>query len=376
MTSSILIGESFGLTNDLTMVGEGPEARRRARDARAQANPRYAQALLEADAMLSAAWAGDKAALLRVNEAITTSDLFKSATGEVLDTMTLAAYQEQTTQWTKFAARTTVRNFKSKKLRDFTGASQRLPSVPEHSNYPIADADLVERLISVGKFGEQYGYTLEARVNDDIGELNQVPNSWASKARYTEDDEAIELLADPTTGAPNTEFFNAGNGNLGTGVLDFDNLSAAYTQVTTKRDENGRIRTPGPLQLVVGPANALRAEQIMNTTEVQIGTDPRLRQTNPLRGKMTLTVLDNLPGNAWFILPMPTAPRPAFYVAFLTGFETPDLRYKSDQGNRMGGGSIPADQGSFNDDTIWYRVRHIVGAAAGDPLFTYASDGE
>ena len=86
-------------------------------------------------------------------------------------------------------------------------------------------------------------------------------------------------------------------------------------------------------------------------------------------------MLDNLPGNAWFIIPAPSAPRPAFYVGFLAGYETPDMRYKADQGNSLGGGSLSADAGSFDDDTIYYRVRHIVGAAAGDPMFTYASDG-
>ena len=51
------------------------------------------------------------------------------------------------------------------------------------------------------------------------------------------------------------------------------------------------------------------------------------------------------------------------------------MRYKADQGNSLGGGSLSADAGSFDDDTIYYRVRHIVGAATGDPKFTYASDG-
>ena len=77
----------------------------------------------------------------------------------------------------------------------------------------------------------------------------------------------------------------------------------------------------------------------------------------------------------WFLLPAPNTARPALVTAFMSGHETPDLRYKNDQGNRVGGGSIPASEGSFDDDTIQYRVRHIVGAAAVDPTFTFVSRG-
>lgn len=377
MSTTKTLGESFGLTESLTMTGEGPAARRAARRARASTHVGYRTALLEAKAILESAWAGDKAAGIRLNEAITTSDLFKSAAGEVLDTMTLASYEDIATQWTKFAARTTVPNFKPKRILDLHNSRRGLARVPEKTNYPIAKTDMEERFISVGKFGEQFGYTFEARLNDEYGELEQVPNGWAVNCRYTEDDEALEQLADGVTGAPNPEFFNAGNGNLMTGTLDFDNLETAYTTVTTKRSSDGRLRSPGPLQLIVGPALSMQAERLINTSWARrtLADGSVIEEPNPLRGKFTVTVMDNLPGTAWFLVPLPSAPRPAFYVAFLRGFETPDVRFKNDQGQRVGGGAIPAEQGSFDNDTVWYRVRHIVGAAAGDPLFTMASDG-
>ena len=46
-----------------------------------------------------------------------------------------------------------------------------------------------------------------------------------------------------------------------------------------------------------------------------------------------------------------------------------------DQGASLGGGDLPADAGSFDDDTIYFRVRHITGGATGDPKFALASDG-
>lgn len=372
MSSTILTGETFGLSESLTMVGEGPTTRR----ARVRASAPMRKAMIEAKALLEAAYAGDKLALIRVNEAITTSDLFKSAAGEVLDRELLAQYEDIETQWTKFAARTTVKDFKPKRLVDLTRNRHGLSKVPEHSNYPLASTSASEKTIQVAKFGEQFGYTLEARINDEIGELQVVPNGWATQARYTEDDVALEQLASPTTGAPNTAFFNSGNGNIGTGILNDANLQAAITIVTNKRDKDGRMIRSGPLQLVVGKALEITAERVLNADQIRITVGGVTTvEHNPFKGKVTLTVLENLPGTAWFILPTPKAPRPAFYLAFLRGFETPDTRYKADQGKRIGGGDIPADDGSFGDDTVWFRVRHITGGAQGDPMFTYASDG-
>ena len=378
MSSIITAVETFNLSPDMTLVGEGPTARRK----RVRGDARMRRAMLEAHTLLTDAWAGDRAATYRVNEAITTSDLFRSAAGEVFDRELLAQYAAQPTQWTKFAKRTTVRNFKPKYLRELIAGTASLTLVPEHTNYPEARADARESHLTVRKFGEQFGYTFEARLNDDIGELQVVPGSWANKARYTEDDEAIRMLADPLTGALNAAFFNAGNSNLGTGMLTAARLQTALETLSQKRDPSGRLLRSGPLMLVVGPALMFAAERIMNTSEIRYQDNPGGTVTiqttiekNPFAGKVTLTVLDNLPGNAWFIIPTPNSPRPAFYVGFLAGYETPDMRYKADQGNALGGGSLSADAGSFDDDTIYYRVRHIVGAATGDPLFTYASDG-
>ena len=77
----------------------------------------------------------------------------------------------------------------------------------------------------------------------------------------------------------------------------------------------------------------------------------------------------------WFVLPSPQSARPALAVGFLRGYEDPDLRVKSSAGSRVGGGVIDPMQGDFDDDTIQYRVRHVVGSAYVDPKATYVSNG-
>lgn len=365
--SLLQVAESFGLNEASLQAGHGPAARRR------NANTRL---IAEAATLLGQAWGGSAYATLAVHEALSTSDMFKSAAGDVLDRETLKQYDAMPVQWGKFAARTTVRDFRPKYMRELAGGRTRFERVPELSEYPSADYTIAERTIKVAKYGRRFGYSFEARINDQLDELQQVPGNFAIGARATEDYEALRQLVNPATGAPNTGFFTAANGNIGTGALTQPNLQAAITTVSTKRDTQGALLSPGPIQLVVGPGLQFTADRLLNQTEIRVvaGSATTI-EPNPLRGRVTLTVLENLPGAAWFLLPTPQAPRPAFYVAFLAGYETPDMRYKADQGARAGGGTIGPDDGDFDVDAVYWRARHIVGAAAGDPMFTYASDG-
>lgn len=367
--NTTIVGEAFGLTEAGAMLGTSPLARR-------QYSPKRAQALVEAAEMWKRAWDGDMRASVLVLEALSTSDLFRSVTGDVLDRELLARYQEVPVQWTGFARRTTVRNFKPKKLVDLLGGRSALDVVPELSEYPAGDHETGEYEISVRKFGRRFGFSWEASINDDLDELQTLPNAFAAAARATEDQTALERIAN-ADGTPNTAFFNAGNGNAPVaGVLNEDNLSAAITTVSTRENAEGEVVAPEGLVLMVGPAQEMTARRILNATEIRVTNGSKTTvEPNWLRGVVTLEVNRRLKGNAWYLLPAPTAARPALAVAFLRGWETPDLRIKNDAGNRVGGGTVAPEEGSFDEDGVWYRVRHIVGSATVDPIHTYAGTG-
>lgn len=325
--------------------------------------------------LLSLAWSGNDRARVAVNEALTTSDLFVSASGEVFDRALMAEYERMPVQWSKISSRTTVSDFRPKKLVDLIGGRGVLARVPEHSNYPEASQSSAESEIKVEKYGEQYGYTYEARKNDRLNELQRIPSGFAAKARATEDYATLSAMANPLTGAPSTAFFKPANRNIYTGALTADNVQAGLTALRTQRDTDGNLLYPGELHVVVGPALQFTAQRIFGAQQIRTTTGGvEVVEANPLAGQ-AFTVMDNLPGSAWFIMPKPTAARPALFTAFLAGEETPDLRVKKDQGASTSGGDLPVEAGSFDDDTIYWRVRHITGGAAGDPRFTLASDG-
>lgn len=379
MTNTLITGpETFGLTEAGTMPGTSPLVRR-------QYSPQMLAAMDQADRLLESVFHdGNPRAAVALKEALSTSDLFKSATGAVLDQQLLAAYQQQQPQWAQFATRTTVRNFKPKRLVDILGGRSSLSRVPELTEYPGADYKTREYFIQVAKFGRMFGFSWEALLNDDLDELRTIPNAFATAAALTEENAALALIADLSTGAPNTAFFKdysgldpAGpNTTPATAALTTESLAAGITAVKSRKDPEGNLVAPGRLVLVVGPALEMQARQILSATEIRMTSGNRTSvMPNYLAGAVDLVVHNRLPGNAWFLLPAPTEARPALAVAFLTGYETPDIRQKANQGTRVGGGAIGADEGDFDVDGIYYRCRHVVGAGTVDPLHTYASTG-
>lgn len=380
MTSTLInVAETFGLTADQTLDGVSPVTRR-------NYTPRRRQAIVEAATLWKRVFEGDIRAAVQVREALSTSDLFVSVTGDVLDRELLQSYSGITAEWQKFASRTLVRNFKPKKLVDLMGGRTKLDRVPELTAYPGAEHDTREFSIQVAKFGRQFGFSWEALVNDDLDELQQIPGTFGQAAALTETANALAVIAVEGTGAPNTGFFkdySAVDGYVGSGLdttpgtaaLTAASLETALDAIALRKDNEGNLVPPPPLRLVVGPALQSTAEAIMNVVHVdtQSGSGSGAKITrilNPLRGRVTVEVVSSLPGSAWFIVPTPGQGRIAVASAFLRGFETPDIRQK----NGAGVGVSP-DAGDFDDDSVRYRVRHVHGAAAADPIHTYASTG-
>lgn len=373
MNTLINVAETFGLTDDQSLAGVSPITRR-------NYTPRRAQAIVEAATLWRRVFDGDIRAAVTVREALSTSDLFVSATGDVLDRELLASYSDVTAEWQKFATRSTVRNFKPKKLVDLMGGRTKLDPVPELTAYPGAEHDTREFAIQVAKFGRQFGFSWEALVNDDLDELQQIPGTFAQAAALTETANALAVIANLSTGAPNTAFFKDyssidGYGSLNTtpatAALSAASVQTAIEAIRQRKDDEGNLVPSGPLTLVVGPALEFTARGILNATEVRTVSGSKTSvEPNPLRGAVTLEVVSTLPGSAWFIVPTPGRGRVAVASAFLRGFETPDIRQK----NGAGVGVSP-DAGDFDDDSVRYRVRHVHGAAGADPIHTYASTG-
>ena len=353
-------------------------------------NPQYLARVAEAATIIGRVFAGDRRAALQVEELLSTSD-FPKLFGDVLDRELMAQYEQISPVWQGFATRAVVNDFRSKKWLDLLGGRAELDPVGEGAEYKARALTEANYALTVGKFGARLPLTWEMLINDDLGAFQSAPSRLAQAARDTEDKLATRLYASAT--GPVSAFFTASGGAVDNKALTVDTLSAALTTIATRKDSEGRPIMISAYVLVVPPALEVYAHNIVNATLIRLRNDSStasgardIEVTNWLAGKVTIVSNPWLPiidtsgaganaGKTWYLFPAPSTPRPALVMGFLRGHETPDLRIKADTGMRVGGGSVPAEEGSFDNDDIQYRIRHVTGGTTLDPIAAYASVG-
>lgn len=354
---------------------------------RRASSPQHLARVAEAAVLIGRVFNGDRRATLQVEELMSTSD-FPKLFGDVLDRELMAQYEQIAPVWTGFATRARVNDFRAKKWLDLLGGRAELDPVGEGAEYKARALTEANYQLTVGKFGTRLPLTWEMIVNDDLGAFQTAPERLAQAARDTEDKTATRLFVNAA--GPISAFFTASGGTVGNVALTIDNLSAALTTVATRKDSDNRPIMISAYVLVVPPALEVMAHNIVNATLIRLRNDASsasgardIEVTNWLAGKVTIVSNPWLPlidtsgnaGKTWYLFPAPATPRPALVMGFLRGHETPDLRMKGDAGMRPGGGSVPAEEGSFENDDIQYRIRHVMGGTTLDPIAAYASVG-
>lgn len=330
---------------------------------------------------------------VQLSESFSTSD-FKLAAFKELDTEMLAQYETLPSAWQQYCDTTLVSDFRPKRLVGRRGTGFGLARIPEATEYPDGhDYSAEAYAITVAKYGRRRSLTWEAWLNNEaIDEIEDIPAALAREASETDTLVAVSNLLALTgdgiktpwsASGVNTGFFKTANGNAPTALpLTADNLKAVLDGMAVKK-VNGRTVTAPSLRVVIPKALEAQMKAIIAVTEVRrVDGQVETREPNPLAGLdyVVEPALDMLNTHAkaattWFVVPKPGSARPALWVAGLRGHEQPDLRVKADQGNRIGGGAISFDEGSFEIDTIDWRVRHVKGAQTADALFTYCSLG-
>ena len=328
-----------------------------------------------------------------ISEAFSTSD-FKLAAFKELDTEMLRQYEELPNWWAQYTDQTTVSDFRPKRLLSRADKLNGLGRVPEGTEYPDGhDYSPEGYAITVAKYGRRRALTWEAWLNNEaIDEISDIPAALARQAAQMEAiiaaSNLLTLTGDGikvpwTASGVNTNFFKTANGNAPTALpLTADNLKAVLDGMQVKKVAGVNVVAP-PLVVVTGVALKAQAEAIKAVREVRRTTGGvETVEGNPVSSVEFVhdPMLDQLNTHAkaagtWFVLPKPGSVQPAVWAAKLRGHEAPDLRVKADQGTRVGGGAVSVDEGSFEMDTIEYRVRHVLGAQTGQPLFTYCSLG-
>lgn len=362
----------------------GTSVRRIRRD-----SPKYKRMLAEAAELVEGVYNGRRPTY-HLQEAMSVDD-FPLLFGDILDRQLLGMYAEWPTQWSMIARRSTVRDFRTVNRFVTDGAEAVLSSVPPGSEYPEAAISEARYQYAVSKYGRRVPLLWETWINDDLDGLKSIPERLAKAARMSEEKFVTGLYASST--GPNGTFFSSGNKNIvTTGTLNpafsITALEAAFPVIWAQRDADGNPIFTGPLRLVVPPALAVQARNVLNSTEIRIASGSgsstnQIIAKNWMAGEITelivnpwLPIVSTTNGNtSWYLFADPGVGRPAVEVGFLRGNETPALFVKSPDAMRVGGGSVSPEEGDFDTDGINYRVRHVFGGTLMEPKAAFASNG-
>ena len=339
------------------------------------------QRVIEAAKLFNEGAAGkSNHATYRLREAFTTSD-FPVLLGKAFEVEAIAAQQNVARDYELFAYETKVQDFRPKKLRDLFGSAY-FDEVAEGEEYKGGTLDETDVEIKASKYGRSYGHTWELQKSGDFSSMANFPTVLGNGAANTDNRVVFSTFVDEN--GPRADFFDT----VDTKPLTPDNLQAAIVALSLNEDHRGDLVDLTSMVLVVPPTLALDAQRIVGAAELELEvTDgnkkTKTRMANPFSGLVQVAVSRELvkinkAGNrtsAWYLLPAKTTATPAVIKASMLGHENLDIRVKRDQGTRVGGGDVPVEEGSFNDDTVWFRGRHVTGAAQGFTYGAYASKG-
>jgi len=315
-------------------------------------------------------------------------------------------YAEAPKIWPRFAARTTVADFRDinwgslgEDFSNFKSADKgvprapgTLPKVAEGETYQAFSLTSATTGWGVDKYGAQFGLTWEYLVNDTFNIVGRIPTIFSSLAAKTEDATATRALFTTANAQPHVQAVSAGNSLTGVAVtvnspLTFDALTEARRQLKAKKDSRGNYVTVNRLVLNVGPGLVSVAESILaqNAIMRQNGSATNFTQTQstPTLGDITIVENPYLPfyaGNetTWILSPEggdSGTGDPFIAYAFLAGEEEPEVRVSGLAGFTVNGNALPFTSGSFDRDTFDMRIRAVGGAGAVNPLPVILSNG-
>jgi hypothetical protein len=365
--------------------GERPVRPRR----RGAPDPRHAESLLEAIRFMNEVYEGRRP-LEHLREAMTTDD-FPSLFGDILDREVLAGFRETPRTFEAyFRVNNQVRDFRERVIFALDGGEGVLDKVGEREEYPEAAVDDSEKArYKVEKYGRVFDLSWETLQNDDLGAFRALPTRLGRAARRSEEKFATQQFVDAS--GPHASVFTVGNENLVTGEppLSIEGLRVALADLAAQTDTDGEPIFIETVHLVVPPALEVTANNILNALQLEItgevgGTSgQKLIVANWIRNRMQVHVNRYIPiiastangDTSWFLIGDPGVDRPFAEFGRLRGHAEPELWVRESNARRIGGGPVPPEEGSFETDSVRYRVRHVFGATVVEPIMAIASNG-
>jgi len=335
---------------------------------------------IEAAKLLTNAVAGDLRAKVMLQEGISSSDI-PTVLEPAINVIFLAQYAAEQNVWNQIADEYQTDNFGTIRFGDFQVDPSALtdnvgeefiegglPKVGEYEEYPAVSFTTTQLDKDFeGKHGVRARMSWESlRRTGNFDMIGQMTAKFANYAARQEDFALAKLFV-TSAGAVGSGF--SGKGLSGNPALSLDALETAMA--SSREDTVGGNRVVAPnYKLVYGTSLAMTVRELFSIQQIRktVGTEERLINPslytspfNPIEFNALDTVSGGQTDNFWFVIP-DLSVRPYFWEVFLSGARTPLISIKDHGHFALGGGEVPVRDGSFDEDDVQTRVRHVVQA--------------
>lgn len=255
--------------------------------------------------------------------------------------------------------------------------------IPEGGLYPIVSLSggIESYYQKLRKRGLRFDWTWEAQINDTVGFFEAIPGELLAVSV----DGLIAEFFDALTSVTNATQVKLGTAPDGTVVpakaaLSPEAVAEAIYQRSQRRVKGNKIGEATRYNLFV-PIGAKRFWDFQLNRRVLTAVDGSFvedgsRWNRDALLNVNLIEHERIEDGHWYLIPAPgTTRRPAIEFLKLRGYETPELRVQNLTGSYVGRGAVSPFEGSFETDSISYRLRQIGGAVLWGDYQVIWSDG-
>lgn len=261
-----------------------------------------------------------------VGRALTTSDL-PNILANVAGKAVLEGWEAANETWSTWCSDGTLPDFKTATLAR-AGEADDLEEVKENAEYEYGDLDDVKESVKLATYGKLFSISRQALINDDLGQLTDIPAKMGEAAARKVGDLPYAVLVANAAMGDNEALFHATHGNLAASAaaIGVTPLNVAFEAMSSQKDISGKRRLNIRPTFLLAPTSVFgTAEQFFKTTEIG-GEANKPNLANIYAGNVLTRVyearLRDASTTAWYL----AGPKgKTVRVFFLNGQKTPYL---------------------------------------------------
>lgn len=242
------------------------------------------------------------------------TDHLPSVLGNIANLSAMQGWDGSEETWSQWTVPGTLNNYQTH-TRANIALLDKLSQMLENQEWNYGNMADVKQRITGYFYGLKYSLSIQAIVNDDLGELSRTMMGWGEAASATVGDAVYALLTTAGSGGlgqvmdeDSKVLFHADHSNYvasGSGAAPSETtLNTARAAMVAQNDPNGRKVAVRPRHILHGPSLYSTVYKLLNSTDVMIAgsTDASSPTANSARS-MGLNPIEEyrLTGSQWLL---------------------------------------------------------------------------